>query len=134
MNRYLFHLRPVPLAVADLLRGYILGLPTGQALAGALGLRVMSDSEIASVATSRQLEILQQNNFLKATPLWFYILAEAAFEKTGRLGQLGSTLVAGVLIALIRRSPDSFMRVAGWSPASSPRFTLQDLLRLAEVL
>jgi hypothetical protein len=132
----LFIIPGLPLAVTSLLRGYILGLPTGQALANALGLAVMSEEEIQRVAAEnpRQLNALREGGFLDRTPLWFYILAEAEHDSKGRLGPLGSTLVAGVLVALIRRSKDSFMKVPGWSPASSPKFKLPDLLRLAEVL
>jgi hypothetical protein len=55
-----------------------------------------------------------------------------------RLGPVGSTIVAEVLIGLVRRSQDSILRTPGWAPslpAAHPgRFELADLLRFARVL
>ena len=128
----------VPLATRTLLRGYLLRLPTGQAVARALGLAVMTAKEIEAVANPDQSAVLKASGFSSRTPLWFYILAEAAhFQKGQRLGPVGSTMVAGVLIALIRRSKDSFMKVPGWIPTplgQGPTFSLPDLLQLAGVL
>src|SRR5205823_243461 len=72
------------LAIRNLLRGYILRMPTGQAVARAMaseGIRSMTPDEIISVAKifPAQPEILEKGGFLTKTPLWFYILAEAAF-------------------------------------------------------
>jgi hypothetical protein len=125
----------IRLAVRTLLRGYILKLPTGQAVARALGLRVMTAQEIQQVAANEeQLRVLQDSEFSTRTPLWFYLLAEAAHVQTGRLGPVGSTLVAGVLITLIRRSKDSVLKIPGWTLTLGSQFKLPDLLRLARVL
>jgi hypothetical protein len=44
---------------------------------------------------------------LQRTPLWYYILAEAAvLGGSQHLGPVGSTIVAEVLVGLVRRSPD----------------------------
>jgi hypothetical protein len=125
----------IRLAVRTLLRGYILRLPTGQAVARSLGLHIMTAKEIEGVAANEnQLRVLQDSGFSSRTPLWFYILAEAAYFRTGRLGPVGSTLVAGVLIALIRRSKDSVLKIPGGTLAPGSKFKLPDLLRLARVL
>lgn len=126
----------INLAIMDLLRGYLLRLPTGQAVARALKLDVMADTDIeGSAANQTQQDVLRASGLSKNTPLWFYILAEAAhFQKGQRLGPVGSTLVAGSLIALIRRSPGSILSLPGWTPTLGATFALPDLLRLAGVL
>jgi hypothetical protein len=137
------------LAVRNLLRGYLLRMPTGQAVAGALGIPVLTEDQIKQGAASdKQRQVLEDAGFLERTPLWYYILAEAAVlgkeegqnqEGGQRLGPLGSTIVAEVLVGLIRRSPDSILNPeANWQPnlpsAQPGTFTLPDLLRFAGVL
>ncbi len=136
------------LAVRNLLRGYLLRMPTGQAVARELrrklsGFRhvpILKAQEIkAGAASQRQVKVLEKGGFLNHTPLWFYILAEAATRGDGqRLGPVGGTIVAEVLVGLIRRSENSILRMDSWEPtlpAENPgEFTLNDLLRFAGVL
>ncbi|MFI1989136.1 LysM peptidoglycan-binding domain-containing protein [Actinoplanes sp. NPDC020271] len=128
------------LPVRNLLRGYRLRLPTGQALAQHLGLPVMTKDEVLAAAGSpQQMTALQAGGFESRTPLWYYVLAEASHAHGGqRLGPVGSTLVAEVLIGLIRRSQDSILAQPGWAPsltsAKPGTFELADLLRFAGVL
>jgi Animal haem peroxidase/LysM domain len=130
------------LAVRNLLRGYRLRMPTGQAVARRLGLRVLTPGQIKEAAASRQqVDALAEGGFLERTPLWYYLLAEAAHPSGGngqRLGPVGSTIVAEVLIGLIRRSEDSILRTPGWRPsllaANDGEFELADLLRFAGAL
>ena len=128
------------LSVRNLLRGYRLRIPTGQAVATALGLPVMTPDEIsAAAANPEQVQALQAGGLLDHTPLWYYILAEAQHASNGdRLGPVGSTIVAEVLIGLVRRSEDSILRQPGWMPslpsAQPGIFELPDLLRFAGVL
>lgn len=144
--------QPVPcerrLAVQDLKRGYMMRMPTGQAVARALqphvnavDIEVLTPAQIKEVAADNpeQLKVLEESGFLlERTPLWFYILAEAAHGGGNRLGPVGSRLVAEVIIQLIRRSKDSFLATPGWKPslpaAINGDFTLPDLLSLAGVL
>lgn len=135
--------KPMPegrLPVRNLLRGYMLRLPTGQAVASALDLPVMSPAAIEEVAQSvsdAQLAAVRDSEFTQRTPLWYYILAEAAADGAGRLGPVGSTIVAEVLVGLIRGSKDSILRKKDWKPSLGPtpgRFALSDLLSLAQVL
>jgi hypothetical protein len=134
------------LAIRNLLRGYQLRMPTGQAVARALqeklkGVRdipVLSPQQIKAAATSnKQRDVLNTSGFDERTPLWYYILAEAAFLRDGRrLGPVGSTIVAEVLVGLIRRSPDSILAPGiAWKPnlpSEEPgEFTLHDLLNYA---
>jgi nucleoid-associated protein YgaU len=127
------------LAVRNLLRGYRLRLPTGQAIARFLGLPALTPAEIeAAAASAAQADALRAAGFLERTPLWFYLLAEAKHGGGQRLGPVGGTIVAEVLIGLVRRSPDSFLSYPGWVPslpsARPGRFELADLLRFAGVL
>ncbi|GAA2701889.1 hypothetical protein Apa02nite_100360 [Actinoplanes palleronii] len=128
------------LPVRNLLRGYRLRLPTGQAVAHLLGVPVLSKDEIlAAVNSPAQAAALQAGGFESRTPLWFYVLAEANhFHQGERLGPVGSTLVAEVLIGLVRRSEDSILRLPAWKPylpsAKAGTFELADLLRFAGVL
>lgn len=133
------------LAVMDLLRGYMMRMPTGQAVAAELVARrrkvpIMSPAEIETAAIGPQKKALQSACFANGTPLWFYILAEAAtLGKGNQLGPVGSTLVAEVLIGLVRNSPNSILPPPGAAPAWSPmktatgQFKLQDLLLFAGV-
>jgi hypothetical protein len=136
------------LAVRNLLRGYLLRLPTGQAVARALQQRLSGVRDIPVLGPNRirngagspdQVQRLEAGGFLQRTPLWYYILAEAAVLEDGqRLGPVGSTIVAEVLVGLIRRSENSILRLADWQPtlpsARPGTFTLTDLLRVARVL
>jgi hypothetical protein len=142
------------LAVLDLLRGYMVRLPTGQAVAeelNALGrkIRVLTAKEIEDNAAKRsatQKAIMTDPrfDFCNRTPLWFYILTEAELIHGGqKLGPVGSTIVAEVLIALVRRSPDPILPKAGVNPnetnfaplpTESGAFTLADILRLGKVM
>ena len=72
---------------------------------------------------------------LKQTPLWYYVLREAAVLHNGdQLGPVGARIVAETFIRMLKRDPDSFLNV---SPAASPRschqrhagdFTFTDLI------
>lgn len=136
------------LAVRNLLRGYLLRIPTGQAVAQTLkdklaGIReipVLTPAQIIEgAANDQQVQVLQDCGFLERTPLWYYILAEAALLGNGQhLGPVGSTIVAEVLVGMVRRSNNSILHVKGWKPflpsARPKSFKLADLLRFAKVL
>jgi len=115
-------------------------MPTGQAVAQALGKTPLTPAQIqAAAASPNQVMTLQNGGFLSRTPLWYYVLAEAAHGGGQRLGPVGSTIVAEVLVGLVRRSPDSIFKGKRHRrpslPSSSPgTFTLADLLRLAGTL
>jgi hypothetical protein len=117
-------------------------MPTGQAVARWLGLPILTATQIkAAAADPNQVQALHDGGFLSHTPLWYYLLAEAAHPRGGngqRLGPVGSTIVAEVLIGLIRRSEDSILSTPGWQPslpAAHPgSFELADLLHFAGVL
>ena len=66
-------------------------------------------------------------------PLWLYIQREAASRHAGnRMGEVGGTIIAEVLIGVICSDPDSYLaRAPGWRPTLPARdggFKLRDLL------
>ena len=128
------------LAVRNLRRGYLLRMPTGQAVARKLGLEPLKPEQISEIVPTSQSTILEGAGLLERTPLWYYILAEAKQPNIdgNRLGPVGSTLVAEVLVGLVRRSTDSILAGDGsWKPSLGKvegRFDLPDLLRFADVL
>lgn len=113
-------------------------MPTGQAVAQRLGFTPPgSDQTVASASSPQQAEILLEAKFISQTSLWFYVLAEANHFGGEHLGPVGSTIIAEVLIGLVRRSEDSIQANASFSPTLGSivgEFTLPDLLRLASVL
>lgn len=128
------------LARRNLLRGYLFRVPTGQAVAQALGVPKLSETELQAAVSPGEAQVLQDVGFLNRTPLWYYVLAEAAAKGSGqRLGPVGSTIVAEVLIALVERSQDSILKggpkFTPTLPSAQPNtFILADLLRYAGVL
>jgi len=112
-----------PLALLDLMRGRALGLPSGQAVAAAMG----------TTLPDEQLHLTGE------TPLWYYLLREAEVLTEGRrLGPTGARIVAEVLIGFLHGDPASFLRQApGWVPelpSEEPgHFTIGDVLRFAGV-
>lgn len=135
------------LAVRNLLRGYLLRIPTGQAVATAVRSKygatdapvLRPDQVVQGAASPEQAQILVDAGFDRRTPLWYYILAEASVLGKGqRLGPVGTALVAEVLFGLVLRSEDSILQTKGWKPtlpSTKPgKFELADLLRLGGVL
>ncbi len=94
------------LAVRDLRRGYLLGLPTGQAFAAKMGKTAISGDKIEKVAVSdNQRLVLQTKGLSQQTPLWFYLFAESIVERDGLfLGPVCGQFVAEVLLEIARRS------------------------------
>ena len=90
------------LALLNLLRGRALGLPSGQAVAEAMG-------------TSRPDDEMQLSG---PTPLWYWLLREAEVLHQGRrLGPTGGRIVAEVLLGMLVADPSSFLQASPvWSP------------------
>ena len=111
------------LALLNLLRGRSLGLPSGQAVAAAVGSGV-PDSELGLDGEA---------------PLWFYLLRESERLEDGlKLGPTAARLVSEVLVGLLSGDPSSFLNVdPSWRPelpgVERGRFSVVDLLRLAGV-
>mgnify|MGYP001287658122 CR=1 FL=1 len=129
------------LAVRNLLRGYRLAIPTGQAVARSLGIPPMTRSQLLT-GEDRPTPVddaLVDGGFLEDTPLWFYVLREAeALENGERLGPVGSRIVAETIIGQLRADPTSFLN-QNWDPSqgvtigSDPVDTIVSFLRFAGV-
>jgi len=111
------------LPLLNLLRGRSLSLPSGQAVAAAMGTSVPNEHLGLS----------------GDAPLWYYLLREAEVVEGGlRLGPTGGRIVAEVLLGLLEADQSSFLRLApDWKPelpsAEPGRFTMPDFLRFAGV-
>ncbi len=111
------------LAARDLERGQATGLPSGEAVARAVGVDGLSEQEVGLVRHGWQDE----------TPLWLYVLRESAVRHDGnRLGAVGGRIVGEVLVGIIARDPESYLALdPGWEP-TLPRhegsFRLRDIL------
>ncbi len=152
---------PPSLAQRNLIRGFELGLPTGQDVARAMGVTVLKDNEITigkavdspdnsgtdpdvrgTIATLPQLAPFKGN-----CPLWTYVLAETfrnqvtvqtpVTEKTKittpQLGPVGGRIVAEVFLGLMFGDNDSMFNLEpSWTPTLvGPAFALKDLVKYA---
>jgi len=83
------------LAFRNMERGQItFALPSGEVVAGNMGVDTINPDP-------------KLGNLIGNTPLWFYILSEAE-QNGGKLGQVGGTLVAGVLLNLMLRGESPY--------------------------
>ena len=110
------------LASRDLQRGMGTGLPSGEAVARAVGAQALTRKELAL------------GDWQDETPLWLYILREAAVRGDGdRLGDVGGRIVAEVIVAIIRNDPESYLaNDPSWRPTLPAQqrgtFKIRDLL------
>ncbi|MFC8680956.1 heme peroxidase family protein [Microbacterium ureisolvens] len=128
------------LAARNLQRGLVLGLPSGQATAAALGVPVLTSAQLTDGLPANEVAVLQQQNglLLEKTPLWYYVLREAMVASDGEhLGPLGAKIVADTFVRMLRRDALSMLNVtfAPSLPSQSPGdFTFADLVRVAKVI
>jgi Animal haem peroxidase len=96
------------LASRDLQRGRAIGLPSGEAVARAIGAEPLAADEVG----------LDTHGWEGETPLWFYVLREADVHGDGdRLGPAGGLIVAEVLLGIVQADPESYLAVdPGWAP------------------
>jgi len=118
---------PSSLPERNLRRGKALGLPSGQAVTLAMGIRPLNEKEIG---LDGELAPLNTN-----TPLWFYVLKEAETLCGGHhLGPVGGRIVAEVFIGLLTGDPLSYLSVEpNWTPelAEGRRFDMPQLIEFA---
>lgn len=144
-----FMLQDVPaermsLAVRNLLRGWRMGLPSGQSVARKMSIQPLDDEDLFDSQDEEQAEIRRAlladtaNNFAGNCPLWYYLLREAEVLTEGaHLGPVGGTIVAEVLSGLILEDRHSFLaQWPGWTPtlprAQADHFTMADLINYTE--
>jgi hypothetical protein len=150
---------PPSLPQRNLLRSFELGLPSGQTVARAMGVKPLDDSQIpigkavdapqggadpdvrGSIDQIPGLEAFKHN-----CPLWTYILAEAfQFREsstipvtenktisTPKLGPVGGRIVAEVFLGLMFGDNSSLLNLEpDWTPPSGTDFRLKDLVKFA---
>jgi hypothetical protein len=117
------------LAVRNTLRGKRVGLPSGQQVARAMRVNVLSNAALG---------LSSDPGWGGEAPLWFYILKEAELLYNGeRLGPVGGRIMAETLVGLLQRDPNSYLYLdAAWKPAppiapTTGQFTFVDLLKFA---
>ena len=122
---------PNSLAQRNLLRGLAFGLPSGQDMARAMRVPVLTPGELDEL---RPLGV----GFERSTPPWYYILREAELRGEGkRLGPLGGRIVAEVFLGVLQGDRHSYLsQNPDWKPelaAANGEFTIGDLLKFAKV-
>jgi Animal haem peroxidase len=143
---------PASLPQRNLLRGWRLGLPSGQDVARAMGVKPLKDQQIllgqgVDHPDSPLKDITAVSKvFAGNCPLWTYILAEAMRYReavaapviepvtinTPKLGPVGGRIVAEVILGLMFGDPHSFLSMAPqWTPKSGAGYTLKDFVGYA---
>ena len=150
---------PSSLAARNLLRGWRLGLPSGQKVADAMGEARIDDKDIMlgkaikgvkpNPATDPTVKnILDVSSAFEGNcPLWTYILAEAALHQSSvtlpvsgaatkimspRLGPVGGRIVAEVFVGMMLGDSTSLLkRAPHWQPKSGAGYALKDFVAYA---
>lgn len=128
------------LATRNLRRGLALGLPSGQGMATAFGIAPMTAAQLTSGLAVDEIAVLNASGglLLNKTPLWYYVLREAAVLAGGdRLGPVGGRIVAETFVRMLKRDASSYLNAPGFTPilpsATAGDFTVADLLIFAGV-
>ncbi len=145
---------PSSLAQRNLERGWRLGLPNGQDVAKAMGLKPLPDDQILlgkgvdqPAPDEKPVPITTVSPIFKGNcPLWTYILAEAMHNQenvkipvkenvtitTPRLGPVGGRIVAEVFLGLMFADKHSLLSSEpNWQPPNNPQFALKDFVKYA---
>jgi hypothetical protein len=148
---------PSSLPARNLLRGWRLGLPSGQSVAHAMGVTPLDDDQILVGKFVQPLPIPPAPDaprpitsispvFAKNCPLWTYILAETLhFQEsvklpvkqdvsimTPRLGPVGGRIVAEVFLGLMFGDSNSLLNQhPHWYPSQGPDYALKDFVAYA---
>ena len=129
------------LARRNLLRGYLLSIPTGQAMAAEMGVAKLEKEELERGNTPEVNAALNEGGFLEKTPLWYYVLKEAEVRANGNsLGELGSRIVCETIVGLLQNDRNSILNDRGRAPVNAVRLpngdpvvTIRDFLEFAGV-
>jgi len=125
------------LAQRNLLRSYLLSVPTGQAMAQRMGFEPLTADEMRAGNSASVNRLLSESGFLSRTPAWYYILKEAEVREQGNsLGELGTAIVAETFVGLLKADRKSILNeAAGWTPGDGVDVgTIAELLSFAGVL
>jgi hypothetical protein len=141
---------PPSLAQRNLLRGWSMQLPSGQAVAAAMGFEPIPDGKLTIGKATKEggkrknKSIAHISDKFKGNaPLWFYILSEAQQSFVNdqtpiRLGKVGGRIVGEVFIGLMLADSHSYLRqMPTFKPrndflSDSGKFRMSDLLHQAK--
>ena len=123
------HDQPTVLPQRNLLRQLTWSMPSGQSIAGMMGVPALSKSDLSE---------LKPYGFDTSTPLWYYALKEAQVMEDGlHLGPVAGRIVAEVLIGLLQSDPNSYVvKQPNWQPTlqnPGSGFRMTDFLTYAGV-
>jgi hypothetical protein len=141
------HTGPTALPQRNLLRHVTWSLPSGQTVARQMGIRPLSSDQFPELAAYNL-------NLEKNTPLWYYVLREAALTQTTqqtlvpsppptatttrgglRLGPVGGRIVGEVILGLLTADPTSYLSAKpGWRPVLPTRAGTTGTFRMIDFL
>jgi hypothetical protein len=129
------------LATRNLRRGLALGLPSGQGMANSFGVPPMTAAQLTAGLPANEVAVLNSSGglLLNKTPLWYYVLREAAVLGGGnQLGPVGGRIVAETFVRMLKRDASSYLNASGgftpMLPSAAPNdFTVADLVNFAGV-
>lgn len=130
------------LAARNLRRGLALGLPSGQGMAQMFGVPALTANQLTSGIPAGEKTLLESENklLLGKTPLWYYVLREAAVLSNGdALGPVGARILARTFVRMLKRDAGSYLNHAGGFTPSLPAavpgdFTFADLVGFTQVI
>lgn len=116
----------VSLASLNLLRGKAFDMPSGQAVAEAMGLESLSNVDF-EMDNPEEIVLPEA---MDETPLFLYALEEARVQMDGeKLGDVGGRIVAEVVIGLLEGDPNSILNNNFVSPINDKsEFTMAELI------
>jgi len=120
------------LAQLTLIRSARYDIPSGQDVARAMGIPVLSNKQLG-------LTKADYPDFNGEAPLWFYMLAESQIKEKGgvRLGPVGGRIIAEVFLTQLGIDQSSYLNATRrFSPSVEHEgaFTMGDFLTFAEVV
>lgn len=106
------------LAALNLRRGSLRGLPAGQDISRSIStVKTLSRRDMEVVLDEAFIDVMDRLELFDRTPLWLYLLIEAAVAGGDQLGELGSIIVAETFRTMIVTSDISILcGRAPWSP------------------
>lgn len=122
----------VSLGTLSLLRGKALGLPSGQAVAAAMGYDPLDISLFDFFESEEDLNIdgIVLEEVPTEVPLFLYVMQEAKEQHDGEfLGDVGSRIVSEVVVGLLEADRDSILRRPFYSHiTNSSSVTIADVI------
>jgi hypothetical protein len=109
------------------------GATSGQGMANHFGIVPITAAELTSGLPANEQAVLNSSNglLLQKTPLWYYVLREAAVVGGGtQLGPVGGRIGAETFVRILKRDAAYYLNVAG---GFSPILPSADLVAFAGV-